>query len=122
MDTTVHLRVLLIASACLARKNMNPFTVPLGREALENLAQRRAKAKMGWYIHAMVFLVVNTVIFSVLHYSFGSQSWSVYQLLGWGLGLALHGILVFALRTGSDLRERLVQKERERLQRERSEN
>ncbi len=47
----------------------------------------------------------------------GSRPWSVFPLLGWGLGLALHGISVFMLGTGSDLRERLVQKERERLQR-----
>jgi hypothetical protein len=33
--------------------------------------------------------------------------------------LALHGISVFVLGSGGGLRERMVQKERERLQRER---
>jgi hypothetical protein len=37
---------------------------------------------------------------------------------GLGPGLALHGISVFMLGTGGGLRERLVQKERERLQRQ----
>jgi CheY-like chemotaxis protein len=42
----------------------------------------------------------------------------VFPLLGWGLGLALHGVSVFVLGSGSGLRERMVQKERERLQRQ----
>ncbi|HXE23082.1 MAG TPA: 2TM domain-containing protein, partial [Rhodoferax sp.] len=47
------------------------------------------------------------------------QHWAIYPALGWGLGLALHGISVFALGNGSDLRERMIQKEREHLQRRR---
>ena len=92
------------------------MTTPLTAEAIERLARRRAGAKLGWYIHAAVFTVVNLTIFAVSHYAFGDRAWSIFPLLGWGLGLALHGISVFVL--GSGLRERMVQKERERLQRE----
>ena len=42
----------------------------------------------------------------------------IMPLLGWGLGLALHGISVWLLGAGGNLRERMVQTERERLQRE----
>lgn len=85
---------------------------------IEHLARRRAGAKLGWYIHAAAFTLVNLVLFGMSRYGFGSRPWSVFPLLGWGLGLALHGISVFVLGTGSGLRERLVQKERERLLRE----
>jgi hypothetical protein len=44
----------------------------------------------------------------------------VFPLLGWGLGLALHGVSVFMLGTGSGLREKLERKERERIEREQS--
>ena len=94
---------------------------PLSPDAIEQLARRRAGAKLGWYIHAVVFLLVNAAIFAMSRYGFGSRPWSVYPLLGWGLGLALHGISVFVLGTGGGLRERMVQKERKRLQRERGE-
>ena len=40
------------------------------------------------------------------------------RLLGWGLGLALHGISVWLLGAGGNVRERMVQSEREHLQRE----
>lgn len=94
---------------------MKPALTP---EEIDALARRRAGAKMGWYIHATVYVLVNLLIFSVSHYGFGHRPWSVMPLLGWGLGLALHGIAVFLLGSGSGLRERMVQRERERLQRE----
>lgn len=84
---------------------------------LERLARKRAGAKLGWYAHAAVFILVNLAVFAMSRHGFGHRPWSVYPLLGWGLGLVLHGISVFVL--GSGLRERMVQKERARLQRER---
>lgn len=95
------------------------MTAPLTPEAIEKLARKRASAKLGWYLHAVLFVVVNIVVFSMSRYGFGNRPWSVYPLLGWGLGLALHGVSVFVLGTGSGLRERMVQKERERLLRQR---
>ena len=87
----------------------------LSPEEIERLAQRRAGAKLRWYTHLAVFVVVNLVIFAMSRYAFGSRPWSVYPLLGWGAGLVLHGISVFVL--GGDLRERMARRERERLQR-----
>jgi hypothetical protein len=92
--------------------------MPMGPEEIERLAHKRAGAKLGWYIHAMVYVVVNLFIFAISQYGFGSRPWSVFPLLGWGLGLAFHGISVFFLGAGSGLRDRLVQQERERLQRQ----
>jgi hypothetical protein len=91
---------------------------PLSPEQLERMAQKRAGAKLGWYIHAIVYVLVNAFLFAISRYGFGGRPWSIYPLLGWGLGLALHGVSVFVLGAGGGLRERLVQKERERLQRE----
>ena len=87
-------------------------------EELERLAHKRAGAKLGWYIHAMVYVVANLFIFGISRYGFGSRPWSVYPLLGWGLGPALHGVAVFVLGAGGPVRERLVQQERERLRRQ----
>ena len=91
---------------------------PLSSEEIERIAQRRARAKLGWYFHAILYLLVNLFIFAISRYGFGHRPWSVFPLLGWGVGLALHGVSVFVLGSSSGLRERLVQKERERIQRE----
>jgi hypothetical protein len=80
---------------------------------LEQLARKRAGAKLGWYIHATVYLLVNLLLVA-LSLSSG-RHWAVFPLLGWGLGLAVHGAVVFLLAGGAGLHERLVQQERERL-------
>ena len=94
---------------------------PLSTEELDRLARKRAGAKLGWYTHAAVYVAVNLYLYAMSHYAFGSRHWSVFPLLGWGLGLALHGVSVFVLGSGSDLRERLERKERDKLLRERGE-
>ena len=93
------------------------MNAPLSNEDIDRLARRRAGAKLGWYLHAMVYLLVNLFIFAISTYAFGHRPWSVFPLMGWGLGLLLHGISVFVLGTGSGLRERMVQTERDRLMR-----
>jgi hypothetical protein len=95
------------------------MTAPLSPEEIDRLARRRAGAKLGWYVHASFYVLVNLVVFALSKYGFGTRPWSWFPLLGWGVGVALHGISVFVLGTGSGLRERMVQKERERLLRER---
>lgn len=99
---------------------MSPSLPQLTPEEIDRLARRRAGAKLGWYTHAVVYVAVNLFIFALSEYGFGQRRWSVFPLLGWGLGLALHGISVFMLGASGGLRERMVQKERERLQRERN--
>lgn len=93
------------------------MNAPLSIEDIDRLARRRAGAKLGWYLHAVVYLLVNLFIFAISTYAFGHRPWSVFPLMGWGLGLLLHGISVFVLGTGSGLRERMVQTERDRLMR-----
>jgi hypothetical protein len=92
---------------------------PLSPDEIDRLARKRAGAKLGWYSHAALYVLVNLFLFAISEYGFGTRRWSVFPLAGWGLGLALHGISVFVLGPASGLRERMVQKERERLQRER---
>ncbi len=90
---------------------MNPAMSP---PDIEELARRRAKRKMGWYTHAFVYVVVNLAL--ALKSAFTGHNWAIYPLLGWGLGLMIHGLVVFVSAPADRLRDHLVQKERERLQ------
>jgi hypothetical protein len=87
---------------------------------IDRIARKRAGAKLGWYTHAALYLAVNLLLLATSEVGFGSRHWTPFPMFGWGLGLVLHGVSVFVLGTGSGLRERMVRKERERLQRERS--
>lgn len=95
------------------------MNTPLSPDEIDRLARKRAGAKLGWYVHATVYVLVNLSLFAISEFGFGHRRWSIFPVIGWGVGLALHGISVFILGNGSGLRERMVQKERERLQRER---
>ncbi len=88
---------------------MNTHSLP--DHNLERQARRRASAQLGWYIHAAVYLAVNGVL--ALLSAMSGAHWAVFPALGWGLGLAIHGAVVF-LKTGG-LYEGLVQRERQRL-------
>ena len=80
---------------------------------LDALARRRAKAKLGWFSHAAVFLAVNTglIALSVAN----GRNWAAFPLIGWGLGLLLHGVAVWVLAPGGNLLETMVQRERAKL-------
>lgn len=83
-------------------------------EALERLARRRAGAKMGWFVHALVYACVNAGLALVAWHT--GRAWHLYPLLGWGLSLAIHGLAVW-LGSGTDLHQRLLNAERDRLRR-----
>ena len=81
---------------------------------IERLARRRVSAKLGWFIHAAVFICVNSLL--VLISLANGKPWAIFPLAGWGLGLAIHGAVVWLGSPGSALHERLLQEERTRLQ------
>jgi hypothetical protein len=84
---------------------------PSSSDTLDRQARQRAGAKLGWYIHACIYLLVNLLL-ALLSASSGSF-WALYPALGWGLGLALHGVFVFLRMHG--MFERMVRAERQHL-------
>jgi hypothetical protein len=87
-------------------------------QTLDRIARRRAGAKLGFYIHATVYLVVNAALYAINDRYTPSVAWNVWPLMGWGLGLAFHGLAVFFLGSGSSLRQRMVAHERRALEAE----
>lgn len=88
----------------------------LTSEEIDKLARKRAGAKMGWYTHLGVYLIVNTGLFLASNLGLGTRNYHFGPLLGWGIGLVFHGISVFFIGKGSDLRENMVARERARIE------
>lgn len=80
----------------------------LHTDTLERTARRRAAMKLGWYLHAGIYLTVNLGL-GALALASGSR-WVMFPALGWGLGVAIHGAVVY-LRT-SGAYENLLARER----------
>jgi hypothetical protein len=87
--------------------------LPLSDARLESLARKRAGMRLGWIVHAGVFVAVNLLLAALSLLS--GRAWAIYPFLGWGLGLTIHGIVVLAAMPGGSLLERLVRQERQRL-------
>lgn len=80
---------------------------------LDRMANKRAGRKMGWYLHAMVFGLVNLGLIAMA--ALGGYHWHIFQGIGWALGLFIHGLVVFVFMPGNGLRERMVERERAQL-------
>lgn len=80
---------------------------------IEKIARRRVKSKLGWYTHAAIYAIVNSLLIAM---SLGTgRHWALYPLLGWGLGLLLHGLSVFMLTPDNKLVEMMVERELARM-------
>lgn len=90
---------------------------PLTPEEIDRLARKRAGAKLGWYIHAAFYVAVNLLLLAISEVGFGTRRWAPFPIFGWGIGLLLHGVSVFVLGGSGGLRERMVEREREKLRR-----
>ena len=85
---------------------------------IEARARRRVGRRMGFYTHALVFVIVNLGLVG-LNTMLGGHRWSVWPLAGWGLGLAIHGVVTLLSLQGEGWRQRMLAGEIERLTRTR---
>ena len=86
---------------------------------LEQRARHRVALKKGWLVHALVFVLVNASLWLMWQVAdIGGDGWHLqrrgfhaFPLWGWGLGLAIHGIVVLFKLQGVGLTERMVKRE-----------
>ena len=86
------------------------------QDSIERRARRRVGMKIGFGIHALVYVLVNLGLYAINNLT-GDFRWNVFPLMGWGLGLAIHGLVVTVALMGDGFRERMLQGEIERLRR-----
>lgn len=94
---------------------MNDTTTPVD---LARRARRRVARKLGFFIHLLVFVLVNAGLLLV-DWASGGPRWHHWPLAGWAIGLAIHGVVTFLSLSGEGLRERMVADELRRLQQRR---
>jgi len=85
------------------------------------LAKKRAGARVGFMIHATVFVAVG-LLFLVMsqtgitpHAAPHHAHWPMFPMAGWAIGLFFHGLAVYARGPFSGIRERMIQSELQRI-------
>jgi hypothetical protein len=80
---------------------------------LHKLAHKRVAMKTGFAIHLLVYTLVNAGLAALSLARDGQWHWG--PLLGWGLGLAIHGLVTLLHLRGHGLRQRMIDAEVQRL-------
>ena len=77
-------------------------------------AEARARAKVGFATHALTYVAVMSALAIVNVVTSPQRLWFVWPLAGWGLGLALHGVRVFALERHGIIERFMIDREMRR--------
>lgn len=93
------------------------MTTGMSEEEIYRKARERVEEKKGFYIHLIVYILVNIMLIIIWVATGAGFPWFIFPLGGWGIGILFHflGIFVFSRRTGWERRQ--VEKEVERLKR-----
>ena len=81
-------------------------------------AIKRINAKNGFKIHLLVYLIINSI--SVLSWAVSEAGkplpagffWPIFLIVGWGVGLVIHGYVVYR---GNTYTEEQIQREMKKL-------
>ncbi len=68
----------------------------MGEEERYQRAYRRVQAIRGFYIHLIVYILVNIGLFVLNLLVSPGSLWFYWPLLGWGIALLAHGLVVFS--------------------------
>ena len=74
-------------------------------------AKKRVEVKIGFFIHLLVYLLVNTMLIAINLSTSSDHIWTAGPLLGWGIGLFFHGAGVFLFSGLTQVKENMIQKE-----------
>jgi hypothetical protein len=73
-------------------------------------AKKEVQARRALYAHAIVYVIVNTVLFTIDYLTPGGP-WFYWPMIGWGIGLAINATIVLTgLAPGSEAEEKAIQR------------
>lgn len=81
------------------------------------MAERRVKAKMGFYWHLTVYLIINGMFLAIYFLSSLAAGdlyypWPIWPMAGWGIGLIFNFLAVFVFGEGANsMQQRLLDEE-----------
>jgi len=85
----------------------------MNNQKTEQTAHQNAKLKVEFKIHMVTYIVVISLLAIINITLTPAYLWFIWPLLGWGLGIVIHGINVH-FSTNSSFKERMIKREMEK--------
>lgn len=85
------------------------------RNDMYEKARARAEAKLGFYIHLPIFLIVSILLVTINLLSPVEYLWFKWPVMGWGIGVIFHALTVFVFYGRESIPDRMIRREMERL-------
>ena len=77
-------------------------------------AERRVRDKVGFFAHVTTYGCVMALLVTINLLTNPAHLWFVWPLLGWGVGLVSHAVVVFLRPRGARIFDRMVEREMHR--------
>lgn len=74
-------------------------------------ARSRAEAKFGFYKHLAAYVAVNLLLIVINLATWPGNFWAIWPLIGWGIAIAIHALIVFAFGGNNGIVKRLSEEE-----------
>lgn len=87
----------------------------MNEEELYHYARKRVKRRRKFYSHLIAWVVMS-VFFILLNLATSDYFWAIFPILGWGIGVAFHGIQIFT----NEWEDSEIDREYERLKKRKS--
>lgn len=78
-------------------------------------ARKTVDAKLGFYIHLLVYVLVNAGLAGINLVTDPSRLWFQWPLIGWGAGLLFHGVMVLSRLKGRSLKDWMIAREMKKM-------
>lgn len=76
-----------------------------------NKAKRNVEIKISFFIHLVIYILVNILLIIINLNTKPDTLWFKWPLMGWGIGLIIHGIVAFLSLGFIGLKEKMIEKE-----------
>lgn len=99
--------------------NSNPTRHSIVKSKYD-IAHKRAKKKVEFRSHLASYIVIIGFLFAInIFTNVGPGSlWAIWPALGWGLGLAFHGLEAYGVIADKDKEKEMIEREVRRLERQ----
>ena len=71
-------------------------------------AKKRVEEIRSFYLHFVIYLLVNAGLVVLNLLTSPEHFWFIWPILGWGIGLLIHGVTVFGGLWGKEWEERKI--------------